>query len=798
MTLLHLPSLLPWHSFDPAGVFAMRDGSLGLGWTLAPAETDAAPGAALDALASRLQSLLRLLPVGAAAQFVLASSRNVRSRLAAWRAATTADGLLADLARSRVRALAALDRVHDGVPLATRQFETLFTLRVFPAWPGGFTLSEDASRKLFLDAYADHRSKLLETAASLESLLQQAGLRAERFDADALLGASYRLLNPGRDVPPPEDRPDRTLAEQAGFTNLRITEAVHIGRAAVRVLSCVDVPRETWAGMLQRAAAPIDHLVEGALVLNIESRDPESVRRQLAAKKRLAFCQMSAGDAKADIGAIKGEVDQVLADMYVDGARPFSVRVHVLARGETSPIINAFARVGVQLAEEDVLAGTLFLQALPLAYDPANDRALRRGRVMLDSNLAHLVPAYGSFPGTKTPDLLLMNRRGEPVTFSFFDSDVAPHGVVAGVSGSGKSVFANALIVGAARRGAKLFVLDRGNSYRKLCRLLGGTYVAFDPSRPLSINPCGAGLDEEKHLFLTDIVAEMCTQGQRELTVKERALVSRSIARAFTAAGAREVLVSDLRAALEADADSAARDLGVCLEPFCTGGPYAGFFDRPCEVSFETPLTVFELGEIAKRRDVASVILMALIHNVTRFCSARLDLTKYLLVDEAWTLLRSANTAQFLEDVLRTYRKLNASAVMVTQQVSDFEGRTGEAIRANAPNRVFLRQTPETVQAMERLLDLAPVEKELLAGLTTVKGLFSEMLITTPSAKGVARLVCDPLLYWVATSDPADNAALEELVRRRAGSPDAEREALLEASLRWPNGRKEARDGQHV
>ena len=781
-----LPALLPYHSFDPAGLFVMRDGSLGLAWHLTPVETEALSDDALASLSSTLDSLLRLLPVGSAAQFLLSSSRDVRTSLAAWRAATTNGGLLADLARSRADALGSLELAHDGVPLVARALELVFTLRIFPALPAPFTLSESKARAAFEAAYEGHREKLLDVATSIESLLAQASIGHVRFDADALIGAAYRALNPGRDVPPPCDRPDRLLADEVAFTHLSVDSAVHLGRETTRVLSCVEVPRETWAGMLQRAAAPLDPPRDGPSVLNIECRAPEAVRRQLAAKKRLAFCQMTTGDARADISAIKSEVDQVLADMYTDGARPYGVRIHALVRGPVAPVLNAFGRAGVQMAEDDAFAGTLFLQSLPLAYDPSNDRALRRGRVMMGANLAHLLPLYGSFHGTHTPDLLLLNRRGEPITFSFFDSDVAPHGVVAGVSGSGKSVFANALVASVTRRGAHVFILDRGNSYRKLTRLLGGDYVAFDPSHPRSINPCGRGLDEEKLLFLTDIVAELCTQGQRELTVKERALVGRSVARAFEGVD-REILVGDLRAALLADPDPAARDLGICLEPFCGRGPYAGFFDRPREVDFERPLVAFELGEIAKRRDVASALLMAVIHNITRFCADRLDLRKVLLVDEAWTLLRSANTAQFLEDVLRTYRKLNASALMVTQQVSDFEGRTGEAIRANAPNRIFLRQTPETVQSMERLLDLSAAEKDLLSGLTTVKGSFSEMLVTTPSTKGVARLVPDSLLYWLATSDPVDSLKLEELGRAMSDA-----DALAEAARRWPHGMRGA------
>lgn len=794
-----LAALLPYHSFDPAGVFVLRDGSIGMAWSLSPAETEAMEPSQLGALAGRMEGVLKLLPVGSAAQFLVSVRRNAAPRLESWRAATTSEGLTADLALSRVASLSALKLRHEGAPLAVRSFETTFTLRLFPSWPRPIRLSEETARKEFEAAFALHRRRILESAASLESLLQQGGFRADRFDADRLIASVGRILNPARPTSPLPDRDDRLIADRIAFSHAAVDAAIDLGGEPYRVLSCSEVPRETWTGMIQREAAPIDQMEEGLYVLNIESRDPESVRRSLAAKKRLAFCQMSSGDSKADVSAIKSEVDGVLTDMYADGARPYGVRIHLLLRGEGAPVVNAFSRVGVELVEEDALAGTLFLQSLPLNYDPANDRALKRGRVLMGANLAHLLPVYGSFQGTPSPDLLLMNRRGEPITFSFFDSEVAPHGVIAGVSGSGKSVLANALIGSVVRRGASVFVLDRGNSYRKLAGLLGGSYLAFDPVHPRSINPCGSGLDEEKQLFLTDIVAEMCTQGQRELSVKERALVGRAITRAFAAAGRREVLLSDLQGELLRDPEPGARDLGICLEAFCGEGPYAGFFDRPCALDLDAPLTVFELGDVAKRRDVAGVILMALIHNITRFAALHLERAKYLLVDEAWTLLRSANTAQFLEDVLRTYRKLNASAVMITQQVGDFEGRTGEAIRANAPNRIFLRQTPETVQAMERLLDLAPAEKKLLAGLVTVKGRFSEMLVSTPSTKGVARLAPDPLLYWIATSDPADNSELQVLVERHraAGSADPAREAVREAATRWPNGIRQAKEQGH-
>ena len=114
----------------------------------------------------------------------------------------------------------------------------------------------------------------------------------------------------------------------------------------------------------------------------------------------------------------------------------------------------------------------------------------------------------------------------------------------------------------------------------------------------------------------------------------------------------------------------------------------------------------------------------------------------------------------------------------MTQQVTDFEGRTGEAIRANAPNRLFLQQTPETVLAMEKLLDLSPEEKALLGKIRTVKGRFSEILIQSTETRGVARLAQDSLAYWISTTDPKDNLRLEALVREKGSL----RAALLAAA----------------
>src|SRR6185436_4241904 len=109
----------------------------------------------------------------------------------------------------------------------------------------------------------------------------------------------------------------------------------------------------------------------------------------------------------------------VTAEIFTEGAHVYSARTHVLTRSAPDGVMNAFSRVGIELVAETAFAGSLFIQSLPLAYDPTNDRTPKRGRRMLGLNLSHLLPFYAAPPATPSPDLLLVNRRGEPATFSF-------------------------------------------------------------------------------------------------------------------------------------------------------------------------------------------------------------------------------------------------------------------------------------------------------------------------------------------------------------------------------------------
>src|SRR5262245_47839405 len=591
-----LAAYLSYDSYDPeAGIFVHRDGSLGLAWSLAMVDSETASASEMETLSTRFSELFRHLPAGAAAQVILTADRDLGESLQRWRNSPGADPALEELFDARMRVISNLMLHHGAPPYVARTLGLLFTPRVFPAFGAG----EAALRS----GYESEKAKVREARIAVENFFAQLGLAFWPLGPDQLLSHVYRLFNPSRARTSPS-RPYRTelpLRDQMVRSPGRadyMTGTITMDGLSMRVLSLVEVPKTTSPGAVTRPvpsqAGILELIPEAILVYNIHVLDDYEARKRLEKRNNFAWQQLQGPRKKLDLVEIKKDAEDALSEL-LGGRRALSVRFHVIVadRSEAAlpekatSAVAALDRVGLEMIPEDALALTVFLQSLPLNYDPESDRGMKRARTLLSSNLADLLPVYGAFRGTASPDMLLQNRLGEPVTFSFFDADVAPHGIVTGVSGAGKSFLTNYILASGRRRGGHVFVLDRGNSYRKICELLGGQYVVFDPDRPTRINPCGhaRAFDNEKHIALTDLVAEMCSQGGGDLTRAERNLIMRAVSAAFRKKPDQEVFLSDIRAAFLEEAKSCSGDLArtvgelaLSLEPFVGSGPYAGFF----------------------------------------------------------------------------------------------------------------------------------------------------------------------------------------------------------------------------
>lgn len=839
-----LPSLLPYFVYDDgvdpqAGVFVNQDLSLGLVWELAPVEAETIGDPALGDISLRLESLLRSLPhEEAALQVILVSGTRPSATLRRWQNAT--DGAAAEiikhLTRARVQAIATgrwEDTTDVFVGRSIRVFLTLRLLSTLRGWSLLDALAATVTNAHIVDRLrrflADERQRLETIARAIERSLTQACVGHARLGPDQVVGLLYELLNPAtsrRVSHPPRYREDMPIADLVARSPLDfdpLTGTLALDGTFGAVLSVTQLPLVTRAGEIWRDAAkhPAGAADEIVCTYNVWIPDPNKVQSALKWSQFLSFRHRATTSSgiNAEASVIHDDVEQIQHEIAREGRQVAKAQILFVVR-ETTPerlqqkcaeLQSRFSALSYEITREDAYALGLFLQSLPLAFDPAADHGTRRARTLTTLNLAHLLPAYAPWRGTTTPDLLLQNRLGEPATLSFFDTDGAAHGLVLGRSGGGKSFLINHLIFSVLRRGARVFIVDKGagdreGSYAKIVRLLGGLYVRLDADHVRSLNPFGRVtefgdrqnvLSNNRKIFLTLLVGRMITRGTRELTTEERDLVGQAIQSVYVERldrrSAEAILLSDVKAHLDrlAPSDPLAGRLARALDIWTGQGAYAKFFDRPCEFEQDLPPVVcFEIADNEGWNEVATVVLMAVLHLVASVSSRERGRDKYLIIDEAWTLLKSPDTANFLVTVAKTYRKLRTALVLVTQQVADFQGPLGEVIKAEAQTRILCQQLPDTIDYTAQVLSLTDSQAQAFRTLQKRDGLYSEVLILAPRSCGIARYAPSSLEYWLATSSARDNEQLIALAGDLAarGVPDPERAALVEASVRFPRG----------
>ena len=175
------------------------------------------------------------------------------------------------------------------------------------------------------------------------------------------------------------------------------------------------------------------------------------------------------------------------------------------------------------------MAGDCFLRTLPLAYNPDFPKArdMARSEPVKNAYAGALMPFYGGYAGaSRHHHSYAVNHRGEGITLDVFDR-MPPHGIIAGWSGSGKSIMANWLLSDDLDRGGDVFVLDRYGSYNGLAACYGGTVKNVTPSAPICLGLFDGPLDPEHRSVIVNVIAEIhLAQGDPPLGAAEIATLT--------------------------------------------------------------------------------------------------------------------------------------------------------------------------------------------------------------------------------------------------------------------------------
>ncbi len=807
--------------------------ALGCAWTIIPRNIEVCDESLCLAMARQHEHLVRSLPVGASLQVGMTILPTTTAP--AWeqlRQAIGASPVVQAQQAAIQRGLPHQDGARRG---RLREVRTWLTLRLpveplDPAIPALLRALLALPTRSGTHLAARLTAHLTTTLTRLEGLrtgidatLRAAGHGVTRLAGPALGSLLAQAVAP-LDTAPPVILPDVPLAEQVLRTAAeRLPSGWTFGdgdtQLTVQVLSLHRAPPRTYPGILSAPRAPqgteplaLWDAWAGplSLVVNVAVVDQAQEKARLRTKRTLAFLQRvnPLGDTSPEHAALKDELDLLLTQFFLTGGQLVWMRTHVVLWGDTDTlprgleeVVRAGRRLDLEFLPEPTLGSTLFLQTVPLGFDPTwpQERFLRRARRLPGANLAQLLPLYGGFRGTKTASVLYLNQRGETVGFDPFDSPTAPHMLVTGTSGSGKSFTMAHLVQQVLPLGASVVILDRLPSYQDLCAAWNGKYLPMNFNDPVCFNPFYGPLDQTHRAFLLASLAEMASGGVETLSREALAVLGDALACfAETWEAARgeptltpfleEVLKTGVFSPNDARSRRLGRELARKLTLYAGRGAYAGFTDGTNALTLDTALTVVELSQLKKAPDLQAVLLLSLMHLLSIFyeAPARLHQRKFLIADETWALLKHESTADVMEEIGRTYRKLRTSAIFLSQQGSDFNTVAGRVLKANAPAKLFLQQAEEDMPILEDLFQLSSAEIALLAKARKHEQWSSAYLQLAGGGGGLIRLIPDAWTRWLVSQDDHDRAMREQAVREAGGDL---RQAVATLAQRYPHGR---------
>jgi conjugal transfer ATP-binding protein TraC len=435
----------------------------------------------------------------------------------------------------------------------------------------------------------------------------------------------------------------------------------------------------------------------------------------------------------------------------------------------TSLASNLMRSLGFIMQTDNYIMFPVFLQALPFGYSSDAQPDLRRRKLMKASDVAELAPLASDWPGFGPPVIQLVSRRGQ---LQFFDVFANPQGGYSGIvvasTGAGKSFFVNELIISYLSCGAKIWVIDVGRSYEKLCNFCGGTFMVFGPESRICINPFSTVRDiNEEMPILKSIVAQMVSM--TALDELSMAYIEEAIKEMFMRKQ-NDMTITDVAAYLEREKGQEPIALSIAkrLYPYTVNGAYANYFNGAYNLKAETDLIVVELEELKSKKDLQEVVLLSLIFQIQQAMVDR-ETYKLLIIDEAWDLLTGGNTTQFMETAYRRFRKYRGACFTITQSVNDFYRiPAGLAIVENADFMFLLRQRPESIRMLKESGRVSLTEGlyELLESVHTDQGNYSEIFVYTPVGATVSRLIVDRFTQLLYTSKADEFAAIKRYMDR--------------------------------
>jgi len=458
-----------------------------------------------------------------------------------------------------------------------------------------------------------------------------------------------------------------------------------------------------------------------------------------------------------------------------------------------------FRKAGFELVDDTYMQIQAFLAALPMTLTTSMIRDITLAQRMVTKtviNAVNLAPLISEWSGVGSSVVPLAGRRGQVMNIDLFSNTTGNYnGVICGKSGSGKSVWLNLLTLSYLSVGARIWIIDIGHSFKKLCDQVGGQYIEISRNTDLHLPPFSMveNFDDDIEM-LTALFAHMCSPS-KPLDDYLKATLKMHIMSVWLDKG-KGATVDDLQTSLinncemggpnpqqhdlewiekvrkmpyeqrKEYCDPRVRDLGTALFPFTTDGNFGRYFHGEANINFDNNLIVLELEELAQIPDLRTTMMFLIMYKITQsmYLMPR-NQCKICIIDEAWQLLDGGSSGDFIAAGYRRARKYLGSFLTATQSMLDYDiSPASKAAMTNADFLFLLSQKPESISALieGKKLMVDDYMSKLLRSVHTQQGQFAEVFIKAGDmGQGIGRILLDPYSLLMASSMPADYTAVK-------------------------------------
>lgn len=512
-----------------------------------------------------------------------------------------------------------------------------------------------------------------------------------------------------------------------------------IGQTTVIPVSIVGFPGRSFPGILDfLARLPVEYRWSSRFIyLNERQADKvlNGYRSKWGQKRKSLFnlVKENAGGTSTHINLDADEMATDAVDALAEnsssivrfgyytstillfGTDPQSVRES--ARRVVKQIVN----IGFDARIEDVNAVEAYLGSIP-----GNIAANVRRPLINTANLSHLLPMTAVWTGPKehpcpfyperSPVLMQARTDGAtPYRLCLHAGDLG-HTAIIGPTGSGKSTLVATLAAQHFRYPkARVFVFDKGYSMQPLVWAAGGQHydIAGDTD-DVSFCPLASINEQSEIEWATEWVEQLCELQGLVMTPEYRKEILRALKHLADSTDSPEQrTLTNLVLALQ---NETLRD---AVNQYTLAGIGGRLLDAESDSLQEDIFQVFEMEHLLNRGEkIVLPVLSYLFHRLEQRFNGEPTL---LVLDEAWILLGHPIFREKIREWLKVLRKRNVAVVFATQSLSDLS-RSGiaDVVYESCPSKILLANAEAGTDALRPLYQAIGLNERQIQILATM------------------------------------------------------------------------------